>query len=125
MVVCAWLAAEDPTSVHRRHLLEPICREGRLPGMGTEADYRKWFSDANLEIGFFEDLSARVRKTWSICLVRVLRNVLSASEIPAISFQPRRAQPCLSPDDGPHLARLSPRGDALRPFQGAQAIGIR
>ena len=45
MVVCAWLAVEDPTRVHRRHLLEPICREGRLPGMGTEADYRKWFSE--------------------------------------------------------------------------------
>ena len=75
MVVCAWLAAEDSTSSHRRHLLEPICREGRLPGIGTEADYRKWFSDVNLEIENFEDLSARVRKTWSICLGRVLQNV--------------------------------------------------
>ena len=76
MVVCAWLAAEDPTRVHRRHLLEPICRHGRLPGMGTEADYRKWFSDANLELGFCEDMSARVRKTCSICLVRVLGYIL-------------------------------------------------
>jgi tocopherol O-methyltransferase len=75
MVVCAWLAADHSTSSHRRHLLEPICREGRLPGIGTEADYRKWFSDANFEIENFEDLSARVRKTWSICLGRVLRNV--------------------------------------------------
>jgi tocopherol O-methyltransferase len=75
IVVCAWLAVEDPTRVHRRHLLEPICREGRLPGMGTEADYRKWFSEANLKLDSFEDVSARVRKTWSICLVRVLASV--------------------------------------------------
>ena len=75
MVVCAWLAAEESTSTHRRHLLEPICREGRLPGIGTETDYRKWFSDANFEIESFEDLSVRVRKTWSICLGRVLRDV--------------------------------------------------
>jgi tocopherol O-methyltransferase len=69
MVVCAWLAADHSTSSHRRHLLEPIFREARLPGIGTEADYRKWFSDANFEIENFEDLSARVRKTRSICLV--------------------------------------------------------
>jgi cyclopropane fatty-acyl-phospholipid synthase-like methyltransferase len=75
MVVCAWLAIEDPTSVHRRHLLEPICREGRLPGMGTEADYRKWFSEANLELDSFEDMSVHVRKTWSIGLLRVLASL--------------------------------------------------
>ena len=45
MVVCAWLAAENPTSAHRRHLLEPICREGRLPGMGSETDYRQWLAE--------------------------------------------------------------------------------
>ena len=43
--------------------------------MGTESDYRKWFRESNFEVESFEDLSARVRKTWSICLVRVLRNV--------------------------------------------------
>ena len=80
MVVCAWLAAEDPTSVHRRHLLEPICREGRLPGIGTETDYQKWFSDASLELEAFEDMSARVRKTWSICLMRVLGSILRRSK---------------------------------------------
>jgi tocopherol O-methyltransferase len=75
MVVCAWLAVEGPTGVHQRHLLEPICREGRLPGIGTEADYRKSFSEANLELDSFEDMSVRVRKTWSICLLRVLGSV--------------------------------------------------
>ena len=37
--VCAWLAATTP-AMEVRYLLEPICREGRLPGMGDEADYR-------------------------------------------------------------------------------------
>lgn len=86
MVVCAWLAAEDSTNSHRRHLLEPICREGRLPGMGTESDYRKWFSDANLEVESFEDMSVRVRKTWSICLVRVLRSVFRRPEYARFLF---------------------------------------
>jgi tocopherol O-methyltransferase len=86
MVVCAWLAAEDSTNSHRRHLLEPICREGRLPGMGTENDYRKWFSNANLEVESFEDVSAQVRKTWSICLVRILRSVFQRPEFTRFLF---------------------------------------
>ena len=37
--IFAWLAAEGASRWQERHLLEPICREGRLPGMGTETDY--------------------------------------------------------------------------------------
>ena len=36
--------------------------------MGTESDYRKWFSDAGFTLESFEDVSARVRKTWRICV---------------------------------------------------------
>jgi tocopherol O-methyltransferase len=35
LVVCAWLSRTDPNRMEVRHLLEPICREGRLPSMGT------------------------------------------------------------------------------------------
>ena len=76
MVVCAWLASEKATKARRRHLLEPICREGRLPGMGTETDYRKWFDDAGFALETFEDVSACVRKTWSVCLARLLQGLL-------------------------------------------------
>ncbi|HEY5954631.1 MAG TPA: class I SAM-dependent methyltransferase [Terrimicrobiaceae bacterium] len=75
MVVCAWLAAENPTSAHRRHLLEPICREGRLPGMGSETDYRRWLADAQFRLENFEDVSVHVRRTWSICLGRLLTSL--------------------------------------------------
>ena len=37
LVVCAWLARDDPRPWEVRWLLEPICREGRLPSMGDEA----------------------------------------------------------------------------------------
>ena len=33
-VVCAWTAADVSRPWQNRHLLEPICREGRLPAMG-------------------------------------------------------------------------------------------
>ncbi len=77
LVVCAWLSSESPTLLQRRHLLEPICCEGRLAGMGTESDYRRWFSDAALRLLSFEDLSAQVRRTWTICLWRLLLKLAS------------------------------------------------
>lgn len=76
MVICAWLSSESPTALQQRHLLEPICREGRIPGLGAESDYRKWLSDAGLVLESFEDVSAQVRKTWTICGRRLLFSCL-------------------------------------------------
>jgi len=71
--ICAWLAADAPRPWEIRHLLEPICREGRLPGMGTEAEYRAMAAAAGFEVGAVEDISARVSRTWGICARRFLR----------------------------------------------------
>jgi tocopherol O-methyltransferase len=71
LVVCAWLACDEPSRRDLRHLLEPICREGRLPSMGTEQDYRRLAAAAGLEAVAFDDLSRQVRRTWSICARRV------------------------------------------------------
>lgn len=77
LVVCAWIAADAPAPWQVRHLLEPICREGRLPGMGDEADYRRLAEAAGLEVVAVEDLSARVARTWSICARRVAWSLLT------------------------------------------------
>jgi tocopherol O-methyltransferase len=76
LVICAWLSAERPTAAQQRLLLEPVCREGRIPGMGTECDYRNWFSNAGFVLESFEDVSAHVRKTWTICVRRLLAGLL-------------------------------------------------
>lgn len=68
LVVCAWIAGEKAKAWERRHLLEPICREGRLPGMGTETDYRELLGRAGLVVEEVSDISRAVRGTWSICL---------------------------------------------------------
>lgn len=72
LVVCAWLAADGPTAAERRYLLEAICREGRLAGMPTEADCRRLVERSGLTLEAFEDWSLRVRKTWSLCIRRLL-----------------------------------------------------
>jgi tocopherol O-methyltransferase len=71
LVVCAWLACPDPRPWEVRWLLEPICREGRLPGMGDEADYRRLAAGAGFAVLGCEDLSRQVRRTWTVCARRL------------------------------------------------------
>ena len=40
LVICAWLAADAPRRWQERWLLEPICREGRMPQLGTRRRLR-------------------------------------------------------------------------------------
>ena len=75
--VCAWLACDNPTAWQIRHLLEPICREGRLPGMGNEADYLALARGSGFDIVSVEDLSDRVSRTWSICAGRFMKRLFS------------------------------------------------
>ena len=77
-VVCAWLAQDAPRPWEIRHLLEPICREGRLPGMGTLGEYEGWAAGAGLHLVHYEDISRQVRRTWGIVTRRVLGKLLTA-----------------------------------------------
>jgi tocopherol O-methyltransferase len=77
LAVYAWLARANPRPWEVRYLLEPICREGRLPGMGSLDDYWGWATKAGFIIDGFEDLSARVRRTWMICARRVAKKLVT------------------------------------------------
>jgi tocopherol O-methyltransferase len=93
LAVCAWLACDRPSRWQRRHLLDAICVEGRLAGMPTEADCRALAAGAGLELERFEDWSARVRRTWTVCIVRLVRFFLrhpSELSLLADSGQPNR-----------------------------------
>lgn len=81
LVVCAWLAAERPTPWQVRHLLEPICHEGRLPSMGSESEYRAWGQAAGFSVARFEDVSHAVARTWTICLRRFLDAMVTAPDL--------------------------------------------
>ena len=80
LVICAWMAGPAPKAWERKHLLEPICREGCLVGMGDETDYRRWISAAGLTMEHVDDLSRKVRRTWPICIRRTLVSVLRDAE---------------------------------------------
>jgi tocopherol O-methyltransferase len=85
-VVCAWLEGDDVTPRQVRHLLEPICREGRLPSMGSRPDYEALAEAAGFRLLGYDDISREVSKTWTICLRRFLGRVVTDREVRQIAL---------------------------------------
>lgn len=110
LVVCAWLAREAPSAWEVRHLLEPICSEGRLPSMGSESEYRAMAEDAGFACTAFEDVSGAVARTWTICLRRLLGGLVTDRAIRRMVFAARNRVFALSL---PRLI-LAYRGGAMR-----------
>jgi len=77
LVVCAWLEGAAIRPWEARRLLKPICTEGRLPSMGSRADYEELASRAGLVLKSYEDISRNVRRTWSICLRRLAAHLVT------------------------------------------------
>lgn len=73
VAVCAWTAAEHPRPWEVSHLLEPICREGRLAGLATESEYRGWLGRSGFERIRCTDLSGGVSRTWTVVAGSVVR----------------------------------------------------
>lgn len=74
-VVIAWLARHKPNHWERVHLLEPICIEGRLPGMGSAADYQQLIAEQGMNLVGYSEFSRQVARTWSICGWRVVQSL--------------------------------------------------
>ena len=75
--LCVWMAGPAPGRWGVDHLLEPICREGRLAGMGSAAENRAWIEGAGLVVEREEDWSRAVARTWDIVIGRVARGLLT------------------------------------------------
>ncbi|GAA3402852.1 SAM-dependent methyltransferase [Pseudarthrobacter polychromogenes] len=88
-VVCAWLAETDATGWKVRRLLEPICREGRLPSMGTREEYEAMAVAAGFVITGYEDVSRRVARTWPVCARRLMKALLVDRETRCLALGAR------------------------------------
>jgi tocopherol O-methyltransferase len=86
-VIAAWLTSEQPGPWRVRHLLEPICREGRLPSMGSASEYKSIIAGAGLELISCKSLSRHVRKTWTICGRRVMSSLVTRPDYREYLFQ--------------------------------------
>jgi tocopherol O-methyltransferase len=72
-VACVWLTGPSPRRWEIRHLLRPICDEGRLTGLPHGADHIEWARGAGLVEVDLEDVSDRVARTWRVCAIRLGR----------------------------------------------------
>ncbi|MBA2623579.1 MAG: class I SAM-dependent methyltransferase [Chthoniobacterales bacterium] len=72
LAICAWLAAEKPGHWAKKWLLEPICREGRMPHLGSASEYESFAQSAGFRLEKFEDLTRRVEGTWPAIVRRLL-----------------------------------------------------
>ena len=88
LVVCAWLEGEAVRSWEARYLLKPICTEGRLPSMGSRADYEELASRAGLGLTEYADISRNVRRTWGICVRRLIGRLVTDRDIRRLVLSP-------------------------------------
>ena len=89
LVICAWLAREGPTANQVRWLLEPICREGRMPHLGTENDYRRLADAAGFVVERFVDLTREIARTWPMIGRTFLRHLVRRPASLRVLLDPR------------------------------------
>lgn len=88
--VCAWLERTGSSPWERKRLLRPICDEGRMPGMGSEEDYRALISKSGLDVTSFSDISHHVARTWPLVVRRMLTRLTWDKEAWKFLFSGRR-----------------------------------
>jgi tocopherol O-methyltransferase len=74
LAICAWLSGDDEQAAATQRLVYEVCEGFFCPSLGTQADYRQWFTDAGLQVQRTEIWTERVLKTWEICRERVARS---------------------------------------------------
>ena len=88
-VVASWLTRDRPNGLEARFLLDPICREGRLPSMGSAKEYATFMSAAGFRDVDHSDLTRRVKKTWSVCAHRVVSRFFRDAAFRRVLFDRR------------------------------------
>lgn len=79
-VVVAWLTRDHLRSWESKVLLDPICREGRLPNMASAAEYQAMLGNAGFRDANHLDLTPQVKKTWSVCARRITKRFFTDSK---------------------------------------------
>jgi tocopherol O-methyltransferase len=74
MAIAVWSAHEAPNRL-QSHMLEAICREGRLPSMPSGTEYEQLMTDAGFHVVKGREIADQVKKTWAICAKRLAQKV--------------------------------------------------
>jgi len=91
-VGCVWMAAPAPSDGARRHLLDPIRREGRLSELPTATTLSRWATAAGLSVERLDDVTGQVRRTWTVVLRRVARSVATDPTLRRLLLDPTESE---------------------------------
>lgn len=89
LVICAWLACEHPVRWQVQWLLEPICREGRMPSLMSGTELVHGAVQAGLRSLGSEDITARVKRTWLLVSARLAERLLRERRYRRFLLNPR------------------------------------
>lgn len=77
LVLADWVAAQSPQAWQVKHLLEPMCRGGRLTGLSSLEENRDLLEAVSLQVLEASDITVEVEKTWRVITGRLIWKVLS------------------------------------------------
>jgi tocopherol O-methyltransferase len=89
LIVASWLVRETPSPWQQRWLLEPICRESRMPQLGSESDYRRLALEAGFVIERFQDLTRGIARTWPMIVRTFARHLVRHPSLAFLVLDPR------------------------------------
>ena len=80
LVMSDWVTSVAPRRWQARTLLEPICRDSRVPHLGSGEEYARLIEASGFVVTKVEDLTHKVRRTWTAAIGRVAAALLSDRE---------------------------------------------
>jgi tocopherol O-methyltransferase len=85
-VLCAWLSADHVSKWQTELLMKPICAGGRIPNLATAQEYIDAVTEAGFRATDSEDLTDRVKRTWSIAIRRLIERIFQDSRYRSFLF---------------------------------------
>jgi tocopherol O-methyltransferase len=67
LAACAWLRRDGPQREEEQDLVRTIADAMLSASLGSLSDYRRWMSDAGLNVTVAEDITRQVEPTWTHC----------------------------------------------------------
>ena len=77
VVICAWMSCENPGSLSRSLLLDPIVKEAALAGIRPASEFQAATESAGFKNFQMSDITQQVKKTWPLCAVRTVKGLLT------------------------------------------------
>lgn len=67
LALCAWLSAERFESAMHERLVAQVCQGMLCPSLASMGDYVSWLREAGFDEIRAEDVTQRVKATWTVC----------------------------------------------------------